>query len=382
LTWRLAVTAGLLAAAAALTRPEGIMFALLWPSAVLVQTVRDRRLSPAALRPGLAYLAAAALPVIAYKAMALIYFGNLFPNTYYAKGGPDLDTVLGILLLEGSLINNGLDLLAGLFGFAWLALGLFLIAFGLCIIAKRAVAPLVFLTGATLLALVTFMLLPRDWMGEFRFGTPFLVLFYPTLFSMIWIANDSLPKARFLSQQFPALVIVAVLAASSILVHQFRFARFYDEPTTPFTDVAERYGDRFNKAAEILGVESASFLVPDLGATLFVSKLEVFDMAGFADATIAQSLHKNKKFPHDYIFNDVKPTFILTYSYSASLTLLDSSPQFRQRYIPLREKIDPIASEVVGRTIYSGDYVRRDVIENRPDALAQVRAVLYGSPGM
>ncbi|MCZ6509934.1 MAG: hypothetical protein O7A62_05025 [Alphaproteobacteria bacterium] len=105
-------------------------------------------------------------------------------------------------------------------------------------------------------------------------------------------------------------------------------------------------------------------------------------MAWFADATIAQSLHKNKKFPHDYIFNDVKPTFILTYSYSASLTLLDSSPQFRQQYIPLREKIDPIASDIVGRTIYSGDYVRHDVIENRPDALAQARAVLYGSPEM
>ncbi|MFB3102571.1 MAG: hypothetical protein ACE1ZV_04840, partial [Alphaproteobacteria bacterium] len=146
--------------------------------------------------------------------------------------------------------------------------------------------------------------------------------------------------------------------------------------------VAERYGDRFNKAAEILGVERASFLVPDLGATLFVSKLEVFDMAGFADATIAQSLHKNKKFPHDYIFNDVKPTFILTYAYSALAADLDSSPQFRQQYIPLREKIDPIASEVVGRTIYSGDYVRRDAIENRPDALAQARAVLYGSPEM
>ncbi len=380
LTWRLAVTAGLLAAAAALTRPEGIMFALLWPSAVLVQTVRDRRLSPAALRPGLAYLAAAALPVIAYKAMALIYFGNLFPNTYYAKGGPDLDTVLGILLLEGSLINNGLDLLAGLFGFAWLALGLFLIAFGLCIIAKRAVAPLVFLTGATLLALVTFMLLPRDWMGEFRFGTPFLVLFYPTLFSLIWIANDSLPKARFLSRQFPALVIVAVLAASSILVHQIRFARFYDQPTAPFTDISERYVERFNKAAEILGVEQASFLLPDLGATLFYSELEIIDLAGLTDATIARTLRKDNDSLYDYIFNDVKPTFILTYAYSALAADLDSSPQFRRQYIPLREKIDPIASDIAGRTIYSGTYVRSDVVEDRPDALSRARVVLFGTP--
>ena len=380
LSWRLAIAAGLLAAAAALTRPEGMVFALLWPSALLVQTVRDRGLNPGAVRAFGAYIAATALPVIAYKGMALAYFGNLLPNTYYAKGGPDLGTVFDLLLLDKSLVSKGLNILAGPFGFAWLTLGLVLVTLGLCLFAKRSVAGLIFLSGATALALVTFILLPFDWMPEYRFGTPFMVLFYPTFFSLIWLAGDSLRKSRFYSQGFPALLIVCVLAMPSILVHKIRFERFYDAPTAPYTDISDRYGERFNRAAEILGVEHASFLLPDLGATLFFSELEIYDLAGLTDATIARTLRKDNAALYDYIFNDVKPTFILTYAYSTLAADLDSSSQFREQYMPLQESVDAIASEKAGHTMYSGSYVRKDVVEGRPEALAQARNILYGTP--
>ena len=380
LSWRVAVTAGLLAAAAALTRPEGMIFALLWPSALLLRTVRGSNLSPGTERSCVAYIAAAALPVIAYKGMALLYFGNLLPNTYYAKGGPELNTVLRILLLDDFLLAKGRDLLAGPFGFAWPTLGLFLISFALCMFAKRLVAPLVFLTGATVLALVTFILLPLDWMPEFRYGTPFLVLFYPTLFSLIWVAGDSFLQSRSFSRQFPAFLIVAVLAASSILVNQFRLTRFYNEPSAPFSDIAERYGEPFNRAAEILGVENPSILLQDVGGTLFYSKLEIIDLAGLTDKTIARTLGKDKKSLHDYIFNEVKPTFIHTYAHTAVRSDLDSNFQFRKQYIPLKEAVDPHASDYAERVIYSGTYVRRDVVEDRPEALSLARKLLYGSP--
>ena len=377
---RIALAAGLLAAAAALTRPDGIIFVLLWPWAVLVQTVRAGRMPPEIARTSAAYLAAAALPVIAYKGMALAYFGYLFPNTYYAKGGPSLDTVLGILLLAKPLVVKGFVLLAAPFGFAWLTLALVLVAFALSLFAKRSVAPLVFLVGATALAMVTFILLPSDWMPEFRFGTPFLVLFYPTLFSLLWAASGALRKSRFFSQEFPALLIISATALSSILVHKFRFERFYNEPTAPFAVISDLYGERFNRAEEILGVERASFLLPDLGGTLFSSKLEIYDLAGLTDATIARTLRKDNASLHEYIFNEVKPTFILTYAYSTLAADLDNSSQFRQQYTPLRETVDAIATEVSGRTTYSGAYVRKDVVAGRPEALAHAREILYGSP--
>ena len=85
LSWRVAVIAGLLAAAAALTRPDGIIFILLWPAAIFLQSVRDRKLSPASMRNSAAYILSAVLPIIAYKGMALAYFGALLPNSPLKK---------------------------------------------------------------------------------------------------------------------------------------------------------------------------------------------------------------------------------------------------------------------------------------------------------
>jgi hypothetical protein len=381
ISWRTALLAGLLAAAAALTRPEGLIFMAIWPFALLVRTARDGGgLPAAALRPCLAYGAAAAVPFIAYKGIALAYFGDLLPNTYYAKVTTGTDTVLGLLRLDYETLQKGYDLLAGPFGFTGLSLGLFVVTLAICIFAKRSNAPLVFLAGATLLGLLAFVLLPADWMGEHRFGTPFLVLFYPTLFSLIWVAGDSLPGSWLTTRQFPALFVVAVLAVSSIFIHHFRFERFYNKPPAPFATIAASYGDRFNRAAEILGAENGSFLLPDIGGTLFYSNLEIFDLAGLADAKIARSLANDKTALRDYIFNDMKPTFILIYRHWALDADLDSSPRFREQYTPLREVVDEYASNTAGRTIFSGEYVRKDVVEGRADALAQARAVLYGSP--
>ncbi|NKB48295.1 MAG: hypothetical protein GKS02_02910 [Alphaproteobacteria bacterium] len=381
LSWRIALMAGLLAAAATLTRPDGIVFAALWPAALFVRSVRDWSLAKGTVGSSVAYIGAFAAPVGAYKSMALIYFGSLLPNTYYAKGTPGLSRLWDILRLEEAVIEKALSLFAGPFGFAWFTIGALGVTFILCLVARRSVAPLVFLTGATFLAFLAFIVLPNDWMPEFRFGTPFTVLFYPTLFSLIWVVGDAFLRSRLYSQQFPAFAIVAVLAVASILVHQFRFERFYDEPTVPFTDISKRYGERYNKAAAALGVEDPSFLLQDVGATLFFTELEIFDLAGLTDGTVARTLWKDKPALRDYIFNEVKPTIIHTYAYSALEADLDASAQFREQYIPLREAVDEIASEAAGRTIYSGDYVRRDVVENRPEALSQARTALYGPPG-
>ena len=380
LSSRVAVIAGLLAAAAALTRPDGIVFVLLWPGALAAQILCDRRIPAEILRTCAAYITAAALPLVSYKAMALVYFGSLFPNTYYTKGGPDLETILGILALNPTLIDKAIDLLAAPFGFGWITLGIVVTTLAVCFVAKRSVAPLVYLTGSTAMALLVYILLPWDWMPEFRFGTPFMVLFYPTVFSLVWVANSALPKINFVSRQFPALLLIAVMLASSILVHQFRIGRFYDDPTTPFTDISNRYGERFNRAARILGVEKPSFLLQDVGATLFYSELEIYDLAGLTDATIARTLRKDHARLHDYIFNQVKPTFIVHYAYSTLAADLESSPQFREQYVPIRENVDAIASEDTGRTVYSGTYVRKDLIAGRSDLLEQARAVLFGSP--
>lgn len=378
LTSRNAVVAGLFAAAVALTRPEGILFAALWPWALVVRSAVERRLPAGAMRTLAAYVVAAAAPYLTYRAAAWLYFGSPLPNTYYAKGAPGIDRVWDILQLHDNIRHQALDLLSGPFGFAWPTIFVFAAALAICLVAQRPRAPLVYLVGATGLGFLLYLLLPGDWMGEYRFGTPFLVLFYPTLFALIWRAGLAVPRGRLLSRQFPALAMIAMLAVAAIFVHKVRFERFYAAPTVSIDWVAHNYAEPFNRVAALLGVEHGSFLLPDMGGTLLTSKLKIYDIAGLVDATIARTLWTDKKALRAYIFDQVKPTFIVTYAYSTLAADLDADPKFRRDYIALRESEDAIASERAGRPMLSGAYVRREVVKGRPEALARARALLEG----
>jgi len=377
-TPRNAVAAGLCVAAAALSRPEGIVFAALWPWALVVRAVAERRLPVGTMRAFTAYAIAAAAPYLTYRAAAWLYFGSPLPNTYYAKGAPGLDRVWELLQLDDTIRHQALDLLSGPFGLAWPTVGVFVALFAICLLAWRPRAQLIYLVGATGLGFLLYLLLPGDWMGEYRFGTPFLMLFYPTLFALIWCAAMALPRGRLLSRQFPALAMVAVLAITAIFVHTARFERFYAAPTVSIEWVARHYAEPFNRVAAIFGVEHGSFLLPDMGGSLLHSQLEIYDIAGLVDATIARTLWTDKDALRAYIFDEIKPTFIVTYAYSTLAADLDANPKFRRDYIALRESEDAIASERAGRPMLSGAYVRREVVEGRPEALAQARTMLDG----
>ena len=161
------ILAGLLAAGLALTRPEGILFAALFPLALALSS--GRRLA----RLGF-YLAALALPVAAHLAMRLAWFGEWVPNTYYAKGGPTLATLGSLAALDAGPAARMLSLLRAAFGKpgAWVGLGL-LLALGFLIGRGKLRRETVLLLGATLLGGLPYLLLPLDWMPEYRFATPF-----------------------------------------------------------------------------------------------------------------------------------------------------------------------------------------------------------------
>ena len=69
----------------------------------------------------------------------------------------------------------------------------------------------------------------------------------------------------------------------SLLLFTSRSIEFAFAPTIPFGDVVYYFGDRYNRYAEELGAQDASILLPDLGGTLYVSKLRVYDLAGLCD---------------------------------------------------------------------------------------------------
>ena len=74
--------AGALVALAALTRPDGVLFAALGLAYVAVEAWLARR-----ARPALAVVAAFLLPWAPATLARVLYYGSYFPNTYYAKSG-------------------------------------------------------------------------------------------------------------------------------------------------------------------------------------------------------------------------------------------------------------------------------------------------------
>jgi hypothetical protein len=92
-------------AAAALTRPEGVLLYALALAGIALPHLRR----PAALLPGLARSALVfALPVAAHLAWRLHYYGHPFPNTFYAKAGGGLENArLGLEYLANLLRSLG-----------------------------------------------------------------------------------------------------------------------------------------------------------------------------------------------------------------------------------------------------------------------------------
>ena len=166
------VAAGVVAALLALTRPDALLYAGGYPIALAVAALLGRpiRILPAVR--AVARMLAGFLPVFAgYLAFRFLYFGDWVPNTFHAKVKPAGASVLdpGKLLdlvegAAGDFLFPAVLLLAG--GAAWRAW-------------RRRLPGRTIVLGVHLaIAMAIYMVMPVDWMGEFRFATPFFLFFF------------------------------------------------------------------------------------------------------------------------------------------------------------------------------------------------------------
>ena len=83
----LAAYAGLAAAGLALTRPDGLIFLAAFPGVLAIRVANDASQWKTEGKRLLVFLVAALVPIAAYLVFRVAYFGDLYPNTYHAKGG-------------------------------------------------------------------------------------------------------------------------------------------------------------------------------------------------------------------------------------------------------------------------------------------------------
>ena len=155
-----------------------------------------------------------------------------------------------------------------------------------------------------------YCLLPRDWMAEYRFATPFFLLGYLLLFA---VAAEVLRHVRPARPAVGRAVFAACIAAvllQSAFIYAPRSREFAAHPTAPFQGVARQVAMPFNTYADALGIADGSLLCPDVGAALYYSRLQVHDLGGLCDRRIGRLLDRDAKGIRDYVLDELQPTFI------------------------------------------------------------------------
>jgi hypothetical protein len=379
-----ALFAGFLAGLILLVRPDGLVFAAIWPLAVLLGPGESRR-----RRFMLAMTASAT--TIACLALITLWrwanFGDVVPNTFHAKAGTMAGSlvfpaILTVGMLVASLVMAarvrlarrrwGVGLAAIIALIAWVfvldgapvalggPLGPLVLGFVVAspVWADPRPARTVWLV-TLLLGLFAYLAMPGDWMGEYRFATPFLLV--GTVWATIEIGHgfasmDSGGARR-------AAMLTAIVAVTLLLGRQTVHALDYRaRPALPFQTVEQHFRETFSSWNEELGLEDAEVLLPDVGGALWTRTVRVRDLVGLTDRRIARIPSESAEM-RTYILEELRPEFIRIHGAWAIRSTLPGDPLFERDYVCVLESGDA----------GWGDFIRRDLVPD-PSVLERWRA--------
>ncbi|MBN1272682.1 MAG: hypothetical protein JXB26_10485 [Candidatus Aminicenantes bacterium] len=288
---------------AAFTRPEGILF----PAVAVVYFFARRILE----KEGSSFSIIIGVPLAGFLlyggflALRLLYFGKLFPNTFYAKPAGTFVSYAGNAFLDNVISG----LLSGSF---------FLFAFFFLVLKKKAVVPCIF---PLLLCAgqVLFLSYAGDWMAFGRFLLPILPI---TLIMTFILASGSVKgpfdhKGR--SSRLIAYLVVFFLFAGINIFQTAGAVRSRDVypylvmKSTRLRDLGMYLRNHYPK--------NTLLALRRQGAVPYYSQMQTADILGLTDAGAAQIIYREKdiiqrnKALADYILGR-KPGLILLFSSS------------------------------------------------------------------
>jgi hypothetical protein len=345
-----AVTVGLLAFGAALTRPDGMIFAVSFPLVALL--LMKRSSIRATLVAVLMSLASFAIPFGLFLLWRHAEFGRYVSNTAAAKSqslNPNAKTITAFNKI-GSLISY-----VGVVGVL-----VALVVIGATVgtpspFRRRLVGALVPLT----LAITAFGILNPDWMSQYRFATPIWAM--GSLVVTV-CAYRIISTAALRTRVVCGVAIAAALTSSLTLLKQQESA-FRASPTAPLCLVTDSAGRLVNQLADVLHLpDSEVFVGPDLGGTSLTARLRLVDLAGLTDTRIAD--YRATGDIHGlagYLFGKARPALMHA---ELAWKITGWDPRLDTDYYFL-DSTDPAKG---------GMYVRKDLVSG-PAMLEQLRTV-------
>lgn len=325
-----------------LVRPETPLVCLALCVAHAVHAHRERGvLGVVALWP------MAALPLLTLAALLIFrisYFGDLWPNPFYAKASEA--NFLRLL----NIVGGGWD-----YVLSWLmASGLFF-AIPLLIIGMPNRVPLPI---ASALAVagghIAFVLYAGgDWMGQWRFMSPVV----PLLAIVVAYALDNQDSCLAFTPRRQTVCVVLALVLSLCTAKQL--AWFRADPTTPLERVAE-IGKQFREVARRLGIDHPTLAHHDAGGTSYGAVIDLIDLGGLGNRAVAKHMD-DTDFVSAYLFEQHKPTFIFgsATNFAAGRSKFHLRSEFARDYVRL---------EFPGLPYMRGDlcHMRRDRVREAP----------------
>ncbi len=368
------IRGGLLVALLGMNHPEGALFFAAVPAVLIFDSIAEKQPLGKLAKETLIFIASFSVAFGSFIAFRLTTFGLIFPHTYYAKKSYD-NLVVALsdkFLNPAQTFSRLVELFKGIAGPAGVYIVLIcLLLFIYLLIKKRISQPIRVLVILSLISIFSYLWLDPDWMGEFRFGTT------STLFTLLSTTALTYTFFATIKNRYIKICLVVVCIAFSILLlsdFYTRIHRFSKNPPTPFGDVADKWAFKFDRYADILGIENGSMFLPDVGAPLYYSRLRVHDAAGLCEPGVIKTLKKSTIywcFEHeefyDYIFDIVKPSFINTHGFWTYVTAFEKDPRFSRDYVAITEYEDLVVRDYYGQHLHSGDYVRRELLRDEGD---------------
>jgi arabinofuranosyltransferase len=297
---------------AALTRPEGLALGgLSW----LYQLVRKREHLGRALLRGLPFFILVGIHFV----WRYSYYGELLPNTYYAKSIPLVPKlVVGLLYVARFFVNYGL-----IFPVAWF--------FAL----RQGNRRLRYLLYMSAIAVAIVIWEGGDWMQRNRFLVPILPLFCLITADVLSTLYDQIAAhSRRLAQGLAVLVAIIYLASNAAgmpYLHLYTSlrARGYQEAHLRLA----KWLDETLPADE-------SVALMDIGVVGYYTDLRIIDVTGLTDKTIGHSpgVFLSKDYDVSYVL-DQSPAVIVLVSWEQSMEpayhaekAIFAHPKFQEGY--------------------------------------------------
>jgi hypothetical protein len=311
-----AIASGLLAALAALTRPDGLIYVLAYPL-VVVTLAKGPRLRACAIN-----LSAFGIPLGCFLLWRFTTFGQLLPNTALAKG-QGLPGLLSVARPFELIVYSGCAP-------ALLGLALVVSALRTRPDRKTSILALLLVFG---LAILAYGLLRGDWMAQRRFATPVWALG-----AILICVAGALVFAEATQRNRRVIVrAAAVTAIVMIVVSGYEAMLFRRNPTVPVCAVASYAGWTVNAYASALNLRNAVIVTPDVGGSAMVSDLKVVDLAGLGDAEIAELWRRGDMYGLRTHILDARPEFIEIHDAWSKKTGLTDDPRLAVDYSPITQ---------------------------------------------